>query len=248
MGKYEVTQAQYEAVMTGNSDGLSATPSERPNKPNRPVEKVSWADAQIFMTRLNAKQSANTPGGRAYVFPIESQWEYACRAGTKTMYWWDNDTNATRANYSVRGLSQTRDVCYYAPNSSGFFDMHGNLWEWTADWYQAANPIGNPVVDPTGLASGSNRVRRGGSWSHDGANLRSAKRTNHTPSSRHNNLGFRVGLRVGLSGMDFSQSQAWKRVLVPRRQKMIWLRKTPLWDKPVEEMSGVKYSESLLHG
>jgi hypothetical protein len=97
-------------------------------------------------------------------------------------------------------------------------------------------------------ASGSNRVKRGGSWNNDGTNLRSAKRNNNNPSNRNNNLGFRVGFRVGLSGMDFSQSQAWKRVLVPRRQKMIWLRKTPLWDELVEEMSRVKYSESLLHG
>ena len=68
-------------------------------------------------------------------------------------------------------------------------------------------------------ASGSNRVKRGGSWNNDGTNLRSAKRNNNTPSNRNNNIGFRVGFRVGLSGMDFSQSQAWKRVLVPRRQK-----------------------------
>ena len=111
LGKYEVTQAQYEAVMTGNTDSLSATPSEWPNNPNRPVEKVSWADAQIFLTRLNAQQSANIPAGWAYVLPTESQWEYACRAGTTTMYSWGNDINSSRANYyGISGLSQTRDV------------------------------------------------------------------------------------------------------------------------------------------
>jgi sulfatase modifying factor 1 len=195
LGKYEVTQAQYEAVMTGNTNSLSATPSQWPNNPNRPVEKVSWADAQIFLTRLNAQQSANIPAGWAYVLPTESQWEYACRAGTTTMYSWGNDINATRANYSVSGLSQTRDVGYYAANPLGFFDMHGNVWEWTADWYQAAYPTGNPVVDPTGPASGSLRLFRGGSWINNDSDLRSAKRFDYTPSTRYSNVGFRVGFQ-----------------------------------------------------
>jgi formylglycine-generating enzyme required for sulfatase activity len=194
LGKYEVTQAQYEAVMTGNSDSLSATPSKWPNNPNRPVEKVSWADAQIFLTRLNAQQSANIPAGWAYVLPTESQWEYACRAGTTTAYSWGDSITASNANYSSSGLSQTRDVGNYAANPWGFFDMHGNVWEWTADWYHAAYPTGNPVMDPTGPASGSHRVLRGGSWNHDGANLRSAQRF-RTPSTRLNDIGFRVGFQ-----------------------------------------------------
>ena len=195
LGKYEVTQAQYEAVMTGNTDSLSATPSQYPNNPNRPVEKVSWADAQIFLTRLNAQQSGNIPAGWAYVLPTESQWEYACRAGTSTTYSWGNDINATRANYNVSGLSQTRDVGYYAANPLGFFDMHGNVWEWTADWYGATYPTGNPVVDPTGPASGSDRVMRGGSWISGGAHLRSAWRSSNIPSYRNSRMGFRVGFQ-----------------------------------------------------
>ena len=195
LGKYEVTQAQYEAVMIGNTDGLNAKPSNWPNNPNRPVEKVSWADAQVFLTRLNAQQSANIPTGWAYVLPTESQWEYACRAGTNTMYSWGNDINATRANYSGSGLSQTRDVGYYDANPWGFFDMNGNVREWTADWFQAAYPIGNPVVDPTGPASGSYRVLRGGSWSGDGTGLRSARRNGNGPSYRYTTVGFRVGFQ-----------------------------------------------------
>jgi formylglycine-generating enzyme required for sulfatase activity len=195
LGKYEVTQAQYEAVMTGNTDSLSATPSQWPNNPNRPVEKVSWADAQIFLTRLNTQQSANIPAGWAYVLPTESQWEYACRAGTSSAYSWGDTIAGTHANYSVSGLSQTRDVGYYAANPWGFFDMHGNVWEWAADRYQAAYPTGNPVVDPTGPASVSYRVLRGGSWYSDGPDLRSAKRYNFTPSRRNDALGFRVGFQ-----------------------------------------------------
>ena len=100
-----------------------------------------------------------------------------------------------RANYSSSGLSQTRDVGYYDANPWGFFDMNGNVREWTADWLQAAYPIGNPVVDPTGPASGANRVVRGGCWNSAGTSLRSAKRSYITPSNRGNALGFRVGFQ-----------------------------------------------------
>ena len=159
------------------------------------MEKVSWADAQIFLTRLNTQQSANIPAGWAYVLPTESQWEYACRAGTTTAYSWGNDISSTRANYNESGLSQTRDVGYYVANPWGFFDMHGNVLEWTADWYQAAYPTGNPVVDPTGPASGSRRVVRGGSWNYVGTSLRSAKRGINAPGFRYNYIGFRVGFQ-----------------------------------------------------
>ena len=196
LGKYEVTQAQYEAVMIGNTDGLSATPSDFGGNPNRPAEQVSWNDAQIFLARLNSQQSDNIPTGWAYVLPTESQWEYACRAGTNTMYSWGNDINATRANYSSSGLSQTRDVGYYDANPWGFFDMHGNVWEWTADFYQAAYPSGNPMIDPAGPASGSERVYRGGAWDIDREIHRSAQRYAGTPSYRINHLGFRVGFQA----------------------------------------------------
>jgi formylglycine-generating enzyme required for sulfatase activity len=127
--------------------------------------------------------------------PTESQWEYACRAGTTTAYSWGATIATSNANYSSSGISQTADVGQYAANPWGFFDMHGNVYEWTADWYQAAYPTGNPVVDPTGPASGSNRVGRGGSWINAGTTLRSAKRFYDTPSYRIYALGFRVGFQ-----------------------------------------------------
>jgi formylglycine-generating enzyme required for sulfatase activity/alpha-tubulin suppressor-like RCC1 family protein len=203
LGKYEVTQAQYEAVMTGNTNGLSATPSNWPNNANRPVEKVSWDDVQIFLTRLNAAEQAagRLPAGWSYVLPTESEWEYACRAGTTTVYSWGDDINASHANYNWDGnwntgndAKETVNVGQYAANPWGFFDMHGNVYEWTADRY-AAYPAG-AVTDPTGPASGSYRVKRGGSWHYPGTVLRSAKRDLDAPGNPHNNLGFRVGFKA----------------------------------------------------
>jgi formylglycine-generating enzyme required for sulfatase activity len=201
LGKYEVTQAQYEAVMTGVTGDRNATPSNWHGNPNRPVEKVSWDDAQVFLTRLNAQQSANIPAGWAYVLPTESQWEYACRAGTTTAYSWGATIASSNANYNWDGgandgndFKQTRDVGQYAANPWGFFDMHGNVYEWTADWYAVYSS--GAQTDPTGPASGSRRVLRGGSWHHDGAHLRSAKRADgRPPGDRSNDIGFRVGFK-----------------------------------------------------
>ena len=119
LGKYEVTQAQYEAVMTGNTDGLSATPSNWPNNADRPVEKVSWDDIQKFLTRLNAQEAGNIPAGWAYVLPTEAQWEYACRAGTTTAYSWGVDINSSDANYNSN-IGQTADVGQYSANPGAF--------------------------------------------------------------------------------------------------------------------------------
>ena len=192
LGKYEVTQAQYEAIMTGNVDGLSATPSYNSNKPNCPVEQVSWNDIQVFLTRLNAQRSGNIPAGWAYVLPTEAQWEYACRAGTTTAYSWGDSIKSSDANYNFN-FGQTRDVGKYQANAWGFFDMHGNVWEWTADWYGSYSTAS--VIDPGGSASGSHRVLRGGSWYFDGTTLRSAKRSNTPPSIRLYDVGFRVGFQ-----------------------------------------------------
>ena len=262
LGKYEVTQAQYEAVMTGNTAkvmalrpskvfssgfpvmawtlvGLSATPSLHANNPNRPVERVSWDAAKIFLSRLNAQQSSNIPAGWAYVLPTESQWEYACRAGTSTANSWGNDINATHAH----SLGQTGDVGRYAANPWGFFDMPGNAWEWTADLYGETYPAGNPVVDPTGdpigEASGPRRVIRGGSWSSDhwvivdgqhklnritdGASLRSAQRNYNTPSHRSGNLGFRVGFQKVQPDTESPELELFGGASITREAGQVWV-------------------------
>ena len=175
LGKHEVTQAQYETIMTGNPEGLNVKPSNWPNNNDRPVEKVSWNDAQVFLSQLNSieQTAGRLPTGWEYVLPTEAQWEYACRAGTTTAYSWGNDINSTRANYNWDGggtsgndFKQTRDVGQYAANPWGFFDMQGNVWEWVSDW--KANYLIGAQTDPEGPASGSLRVKRGGSWSDDG--------------------------------------------------------------------------------
>ena len=195
LGKYEVTQAQYEAVMTGNTDSLSATPSQYGGNPDRPVEKVSWDDIQKFLTRLNAQEAGNIPAGWAYVLPTEAQWEYACRAGTTTVYSWGNTVTSVNAKYNYNIGDETSNVGDYPANPWGFYDMHGNVWEWTADWYVAAYPTDNPTIDPTGPASGLRRVLRGGSWLFDATTPRSAERTSVAPGYRGNDIGFRVGFQ-----------------------------------------------------
>jgi formylglycine-generating enzyme required for sulfatase activity len=199
LGKYEVTQAQYEAVMTGNTNSLSPTPSNWPNNPDRPVEKVSWDDAQVFLTRLNQLQADNLPAGWNYVLPTESQWEYACRAGTTTAYSWGDNITSTNANWNhgMDNPNQTIDVGGFTANPWGFFDMHGNVWEWTADAYQATYPADNPVIDPTNPGtSGSKRILRGGDWSNSGGrSLRSAKRNGVNSNGRGTNVGFRLSLQ-----------------------------------------------------
>ena len=132
--------------MTGNTDGLNATPGNWPNNPDRPVEKVSWENIQVFLTRLNEQQSENLPNGWAYVLPSEAQWEYACRSGTTTAYSWGDTISASDANWDHgNDANQTEDVGQYSANPWGFFDMHGNVWEWTADAWEVTQRVPKPI-------------------------------------------------------------------------------------------------------
>ena len=186
LGKYEVTQAQWERVMGNNPSNFKGA--------DRPVEKVSWNDAVEFCKKLTEmeKKAGRVPQGMSYQLPTEAQWEYACRAGTSTMYSWGDTISSSNANYD-RIDNGTTTVGKYPANPWGFYDMHGNVWEWCADWYSTYQR--GSVTDPIGPASGSGRVKRGGSWGSDWTNLLSAERSRYAPSGRNGNRGFRVGFQ-----------------------------------------------------
>ena len=187
LGKYEVTQAQWERVMGNNPSNFKGA--------DNPAEKVSWNAAVDFCKKLTEmeKKAGRVPQGMSYQLPTEAQWEYACRAGTTTKYSWGDDIDPKLANYLDSGLKKTGAVGSYRPNPWGIHDMHGNVIEWCADWY-GKYPSGS-VTDPIGPASGSFRVMRGGSWNATVTPLRSAKRQHITPSLRSHSLGFRVSFQ-----------------------------------------------------
>ena len=184
LGVHTVTQGQWEAVMGNN-------PSHFTGDPNRPVEQVSWVDAQVFIGRLNARE-----GHARYRLPTEAEWEYAARAGSTTAYCFGDDNSWFRrrlgeyAWYSAHAGSQTHPVGTRQPNAWGLYDMHGNVWEWVQDWY--GTYTAEPATDPQGPASGSDRVFRGGSWRHDARYCRSASRFYYGPDFRDGRLGFRL--------------------------------------------------------
>ena len=194
LGKYEVTQAQYEAVMTGNVDGLSFNPSSYQGHPERPVESVSFQDIQVFISRLNNLELLDTPAGWIYALPTEAEWEYACRAGTNTAFHWGDAVSFSNANFPASDIDQTRNVGDYIPNSWGFYDMHGNVSEWVEDWYQTYPS--NPLTDPQGPSLGSERLIRGGSWqaAYQGT-ASSADRHPVSVDYQKYDLGFRLALK-----------------------------------------------------
>jgi formylglycine-generating enzyme required for sulfatase activity len=180
IGKYEITQEQWESVMGSN-------PSIKTKGPKLPVTDVSWEDCQEFIKKLNEK----TDGG--YRLPTEAEWEYACRAGTTTAYSFGEAITQSEANYKDLTTGKpvvVKAVGAYKPNSFGLYDMHGNVWEWCEDW-KADYPTG-PAIDPKGPETGPGRVLRGGSFYDVGTTARSSSRDLNTPSLRFDKYGFRL--------------------------------------------------------
>ena len=174
MGKYEVTQDQWESVMGNN-------PSSRTKGTNLPVTNVSWEDCQEFIKKLNA----STKGG--YRLPYDAEWEYTCRAGTTTAYSYGD--NLTKSDANIDGDS-IKAVGSYRPNAFGVYDMHGNVWEWCENWFGSFED--GEVTDPRGPAKGESRVLRGGSFLNYVSIARSSSRYDLSPSTRDFNSGFRL--------------------------------------------------------
>jgi formylglycine-generating enzyme required for sulfatase activity len=196
MGKYLVTQEQYEAVMGNNPSSFKGTP-------NLPVESVSWLDATNFCARLTERerQAGRLPEGKVYRLPTEAEWEYACRAGTTTRFSFGDDPQGTEVGkyawYDGNSGRQTHPVGTKLPNPWGLYDMHGNVFEWCQAWYSDSLP-GGSVTDPQGASSGTSRALRGGSWSYSARYCRSACRVGYWnrlwPVVHYRCLGFRVCL------------------------------------------------------
>jgi formylglycine-generating enzyme required for sulfatase activity len=203
MGKFEVTQREWAAVMGSNPSYFKGD--------NLPVEMVSWYDVIDYCNRRSQREGltpAYTRSGEnvtwnrsanGYRLPTEAEWEYACRAGTTGPFNTGNNITTSQANYNGdypyngnggQNRGTTWNVGSGTANAWGLYDMHGNVWEWCWDWDGAY--ASGAQTDPTGPASGSTRVLRGGSWNFSAQYLRSAYRNSITPSSRSRGVGFRL--------------------------------------------------------
>jgi len=189
IGVFEVTQAQWEAVMGTNPSYFS----DREDSAERPVERVSWHD---IVDRFLPAIQARAPAGMRFRLPTEAEWEHACRAGTETAWSFGSRITPEFANTGDSGLRQTTPVGSYPPNAWGLYDMHGNVSEWCQDWFDRdffragrQDPVN---LDPPQY--GGERVLRGGSWIHEGYNTRAVERLQHVPDYRNITTGFRLVL------------------------------------------------------
>ena len=186
-----MTQEEWQAVMGDN-------PSRCKGEKNLPVDSVSWNDCQHFIKKLREKDK------RLYRLPTEAEWEYSCRAGTKTPFHFGETISTEQANYfgenvygsGKKGVNRgkTTPVGSFPANAWGLHDMHGNVWQWCQNWCGVYPQ--KDVVDPQGPDTGKYRVLRGGSWGHSPGYCRSAFRSQNKPGTRYPYLGLRVCFSV----------------------------------------------------
>ena len=181
IGKYEVTQGLWKAVMGSN-------PSSFKKGDNYPVERVSWKEIQTFLTKLSELT------GKRYVLPTEAQWEYAARGGVKSVgYKYSGSDNIDEvAWYKDNSDKATHPVGTKLPNALGIYDMSGNVWEWCSDWYGSNYYSNSPANNPMGPATGSACVLRGGGWRYLARSCRVSFRNGNIPNGRGYCSGFRV--------------------------------------------------------
>ena len=180
IGKYEVTQEEWQAVMGSNPSNFKGA--------RLPVECVSWEDCQEFIRRLNQLT------GKRFRLPTEAEWEYAARGGNRSRgyKYAGSDNLSSVAWYTDNSGSATHPVGQKSPNELGLYDMSGNVWEWCQDWYGSYSS--GSQTNPAGPNSGSRRVCRGGCWNSSARYCRSSRRNYYTPSYRNGSLGLRLAL------------------------------------------------------
>jgi len=203
IGKYEVTQEQWQKIMGDN-------PSNFKKGNDYPVEMIAWNDCQKFCQKTGLR------------LPTETEWEYACRAGTSTKYYWGDSVDNDYLWYCDNSKGTTHPVGQKKPNGFGLYDMSGNVLEWCFDWHGDNYYLNNPEINPLGVSKGQHRVLRGGSCFSRASG--STDRDSTVPNSSSASLGFRAVA-------DYPKSDS-TRVIAPPTSEL--LSKTKIWSAPVE--------------
>jgi formylglycine-generating enzyme required for sulfatase activity len=184
LSRFETTQQEWRSVMGSNPSHFSDC------GPRCPVENVTFFDIEQFIAKVNERAQVATSGPKLrYRLPSEAEWEYACRAGTTAAFATGDELTPAQANYKGRS---TVAVGTFPLNPWGLADMHGNVWEWTSDWYGPYAENASANIDPHGPPSGDKRVIRGGSWYFDADSARCGLRYTHRPQDKGFSLGFRL--------------------------------------------------------